>query len=100
MQIRSALGLRIVLFLAFLLLTGFGESKKLEMTPSCKSIYKVEYWPESENRRFKVYFTTNPGKGYGFENLELNIYRHWQAASSKGKFYNSQIRGRAKCLKQ
>lgn len=99
-QIRSELSSTIVLFLALLLFSGCEKGKKLVMTPSSTAIYKVEYWPESENRRFKVYFTSKPGKGYGFESLELDTYRRWEAASSKGEFYNSQIKGRAKYLKR
>ncbi|HOJ04984.1 MAG TPA: KTSC domain-containing protein [Bacteroidota bacterium] len=72
--------------------TACGDGVKLEMTPQSTAITKVEYWPESETRRFVVYFTSNPSQGYDFQGLERETWEAWLNADSKGGFYKSVIR--------
>lgn len=83
----------LVILVAVAFVLGSCENdRKLEMNPQSTAIYRVEYWPESATKRFVVYFTSNPSKGYNFQALEMETWEAWTEAQSAGGFYHTVIR--------
>jgi hypothetical protein len=78
--------------------TACWDGRKLEMTPESTAISRVEYLPNSEAKRFVVFFTRNPSKGYEFKDLEPGTWEARIEAQSKGLYYNSVIRSNPKYM--
>jgi hypothetical protein len=55
------------------------------------SIYAVGYDPDT--RQLGIRFNNNP-KTYTFYNVPFQIYNELMAASSKGRYYHTNIEGR------
>ena len=51
-------------------------------------------WNAFNQRARVIAFTSDPSKRYVFEGLPAEVWEAFQAADSKGKYYNANIKSR------
>lgn len=64
------------------------------MQKKSSMIYKVEFYPVDGQNFMLVYFNTNKAKGYIYEGVPVAVWEGWKKAGSKGRYYNTAIKGR------
>jgi len=65
-----------------------------QMTPSSTAIAWAGYCGNSNRKVLLIAFTSKPSKRYVYEGVPGEVWAAFKAADSKGKFYNSTIKGR------
>ena len=64
------------------------------MKPDSSTIHRVEYFPDSEKKWLVLYFKSNRSKGYLYQNFPQSMWVSWKNASSKGKWYHRNLKGK------
>ena len=73
--------------------TYYLESGKLEwMHPQSSAIHKAAY--HKDDQVMIIYFTSNIYKGYIFDEVPKDLWEEFKNAPSKGRFYNTRIKGK------
>lgn len=63
-----------------------------QMFPDSTAIHHAIYF--QDGGFLVLRFQSDPSKSYLFEGVPLRLWREFEAAPSKGRFYNDQIKGR------
>ena len=63
------------------------------MKPSEKNIHKVEYYASSPEKWLLVFFNSNKSKGYIYKGVTAEMWKTWNASSSKDRWYTSNLKG-------
>ena len=61
------------------------------VTPDSTMIHKLLYFPKG--RFMMIYFNSKRSKGYLYHNVSSELWRDFNNSTSKGRFYNSRIKG-------
>jgi hypothetical protein len=62
------------------------------MTPDSTAISRAAF--HKGDKVLIIYFTPNPQKGYIFGDIPISLWDEFKNSTSKGRFYNSMIRGK------